>query len=307
MPESTVQDLILAHRTQLNVLFEQARMDAPALSGERVFQVLKDVLFPVLRPYQTHPEAGDVLISTYASVLKLIRRGIWDRHPFLAELWMSVLPQLTVFFPASPDSTIRIITHSVLHVSRKGGRISDFVSGLATLAPEIHSIEALKRWCVVLAWRSGLVQFRAEALLLCEVLDADQVGCLFGTPPETVPDWLKQCAASVWFRPDRLLQKRQAVGGFDGLIGENVRNVFKKIPQIAAHQNQLWVTDGTTTWRLLADGFGVQLEATDEDFPKTKLEKRKHPDFPHATAVIQAGETLGITLPDSYQIFLVPA
>jgi hypothetical protein len=188
-----------------------------------------------------------------------------------------------------------------------------------------------------------MAQYRSEALDLAETLPraiAARVLLPAGSSPESVPHVLARLRSDPWFDPRAVAEaasfgtagpaNRQAgslphgsplrivaeVGGFRGFGGECLRP-----PLVAAHDDSLYVSDGTSVWLLLADAFGAVLHRVSEPLPKNRsngryvlkkdgtvhgpAEKVTFPLLAGASSSAATATTLAVTLPMSHRVFLV--
>lgn len=279
MVSPALASVLRSGRDLFNAKYAQARRRYPDLDTEALSEFIVSTLDPAVGTADL-PEAirSDAVQSAYDTALEIVGERMLKtpaKSLALRRLWREVLPKALTLPNASVESLIPGLSNAAHHlVNARGVRVNDWLDGLARFTPLCHDGPSLLALGQVLAWRSGLAQYRAGALELLEKLpERLRFECL-GVPKTA--DWSsvsRRLQNDVWFDPSRedaatpsRLREAKRVGAFRGLGG-----VFVSPPIVAGQGESLFVQSGNDQWLVLADVFGFSLQAaTSEEFAEAQ-------------------------------------
>jgi hypothetical protein len=317
-------------RARFNAEFLMARQRFPRLDPTDFHAHLREVVSPIVETVSrvapdSVRETVDVL---YEFSLDLLGKGLFARYPAVLTGWKELFPALAPALAAQP----RLFAGSVINALHKlastpGARPEDWIIGLLTLGPACSDAAQLLEAGKVLAWRSGLAQFRPGALAVSRTLPPHLALAALGVPgadPSTFPGILDQLEADPWLAPQEVLQPpptRQLrlvsrPGAFRGFGG-----LFVRPPQVLSVGADLYVTDGQDAFSLHADRFGAvfqrvpQLPTPDPGNSRYTLmngvihatdgQQAAFPLFGAFTSCAGTEQVLAVTIPQSHSVFLV--
>lgn len=248
------------------------------------------------------------------------------KHPHVSAAWREVLPAAARLLAREPARVAGAVSNAADHLAgHPAARPAEWIAGMRKLAAHAESVAQWLDAGKVLAWRAGLVQYRAAALQIARALPWQLAARCFDMPDNaTEPDWQKQLErmqADRWYSPvaaDTTARLRivRTTGGFRGFGGLCLRP-----PTVTANDAGLFVTDGVDTWQLLADVFGTLWHPVPSDVARPSgvrsqitLDARgkiawkgtnQIMELAEASSYACDGRTLAVTLPTSYHVFLV--
>jgi hypothetical protein len=285
-----------------------------ALQPERVRAVVNDLF--------------DVSLDLFAAGLL----GPKSRHPHVSAAWRGVLPQTARLLAREPARVAGLLSNAVDHLAaHTSARPSEWIEWMGALSPHIESVTQWLDVGKVLAWQAGLVQYRSAALRVARTLPWKLAARCFDIHEDvTESGWNKylgRLETDRWFSPvqgktqdaSRSLRIVRTTGGFRGFGGPCLRP-----PTVMAKDGRLFVKDGNETWLLLADAFGTfwhrvalapaqsqasavaSIIALDARGVVTWEDTRQDfAELAEANSFACDGQTLAVTVPTSYLVFLV--
>jgi hypothetical protein len=267
----------------------------------------------------------DVSLDLFAASLL----GPVTKHPHVQAAWREVLPQAARLLAQEPRQVAGCVSNAVDHLAaHPAARPGEWIDGMGKLAAHCESVAQWLDAGKVLGWRAGLVQYRAAALRVARALPWKLAARCFDTPDD-VPeaDWyerLDRMETDRWYAPftapaeatSRCLRLVGTTGGFRGFGGP-----CRRLPNVSAEGDRLLVTDGDETMQLLVDVFGTMWHRAAKPPAKSRTAdgvsvdahgkvawdgmSQDFAELAEASSFACDGQTLAVTLPTSYHVFLV--
>jgi hypothetical protein len=180
-----------------------------------------------------------------------------------------MLPVLAPRLAEDSDSLLRDLAAAYIAIAREVNP-SVWVTRLGELGPTASDGVELRRVAQVLAWTSGLPQFRHSAITTADQLPPELAcACVRAEPSAdwaTIRDRLR---ADRWFAPFREENAGvhvATIGAFSGFGG-----VFDRPPVVATIKGALVAAVPgavrSTVWHVLADAYGETAIATSQEIP----------------------------------------
>jgi hypothetical protein len=264
----------------------------------------------------------DVSLDLFAAGLL----GPGTKHPHVGAAWREVLPAAARLLARDPARVAGCLSNAVDHlVAHASARPAEWIDAMRTLSPHCDSVAQWLDAGKVMAWRAGLVQYRSAALQRAREMPWKLAARCSGSPDDiTEPEWHKRLdrfEADRWFSGNvdgaaPSLRIVRTTGDFRGFGGRCLRP-----PTVTANDRGLFALDGNESWQLLADAFGTlwhraalaRTKPTAE--AKVAIDARgrvtwdgMQRDFAELAGPSSSacdGQTLAVTLPTSYHVFLV--
>ena len=332
-------DALTAKRDSFNQRFRFACSQGTALDRESFFEHLEKRVEPIVAAVSAnYPErTRDVTSDLYDVSLDLFRTGYFGREtrlPQLDQLWLTILPKLPHLISRDAHRVAGSLSNAVVNiVSQKNANHDRWISELERVGSRCQSTNELMDTSSVLAWRSGMAQLREVALTKLESLPRALAFEILNAPADTKPTeldrWTADMRSNRWWDPVASsgqwsnIREVHRVSGFRGFGGHMLQS-----PSVFFKNDAIYVSDDKNVWRLFGDCYGwyLHLQAgatpfTSTDKKNAKLETQVNIDtagvvhwhgkrlgFDYlASSSSQAfdGSTLAITLPDSFQVFLI--
>lgn len=328
-------DALSADRESLNARFVMRQRGGAKLDEAAFREHLRTTVNSlVVAVANVLPERTRAVVNALFDVsLDLFAVGLLGRetkHLHVAAAWNEVLPSAAKLLARDPARVTGCLSNAVEHLaSQPSARPNDWIAAMRELSPHCDSVS---RWLdvgKVAAWRAGLVQYRGAALqIVADWPPAFAARCLGIDGAIDVTCWPRfweRLMADPWLAPACVTQNEplsaaprliRVTGGFRGFGGPCLRP-----PSVTTRDEQLFVTDGELSWRLLADVFGtlwqrVPKAPTKSVSPaKVAVDVRGRVSWDSHTANIPElaessgfacdGTTLAVTLPTSHHVFLV--
>jgi hypothetical protein len=327
-------EVLRADREALNRRFA-LRQRAGARIDEAAFQehlrmTVNELVGGVAR---VRPERVRAALNSLFDVsLDLFAAGLLGpnkKHPHVNAAWHEVLPQALRLLAQDATRVAGCLSNAVDHLAaHASARPSEWINGMRKLSSHCDSLTQWLDAGKVLAWRAGLVQYRLAALRIARTMQWNLAArCFDKLDDETEADWhkrLERLEADRWFSPlggqaeeaGRSLRIVRTTGGFCGFGGP-----CQRPPTVSLEGGNLYVIAGNETFQLLADVFGTLWQRV-PTFPArsnasgdVSINSRgkvtwdgMSQDFaelvdPSSSAC--DGQTLAVTLPTSYHVFLL--
>jgi hypothetical protein len=309
-----------------------AKIDGPAFE-QHLRTTVNELVSGVA---QLLPERVRVVTNALFDIsLDLFSAGLLGptvKHPHVSRAWHEVLPRAALLLARDPRRVAGCLSNAVDHVaSFPSARPGEWIDLMSDLAPHCESVSQWLEAGKIVAWRTGLVQYRKAALRLANELPWQLAARCVGTPPEmTESEWhsrLARLELEHWFSPSSreiteakpVLSVVRTIGGFRGFGGP-----CQALPRVTASNGMLIVSDGQSHWELRADVFGTlwhriptpaHRSSPAATQPSIAIDPRgrvawgdTHQQFAEladASSFASDGQTLAVTLPTSYHVFLV--
>ena len=277
----------------------------------------------------------DVSLDLFAASLL----GPEAKLPFLERLWREVLPAAARLLAREPQRVAGALNNATYQIaSQPGTRPNEWLDRMAKLASDCDSVDQLLDLGKILAWQSGMVQFRAAALQRARNIPHELALRAMGQPATTSPRQLAalldRLAFDPWVRCEAnagssaslpVLKVVAAVGAFRGFGG-----LFLRPPTIRCQDKRWFVSDGTSDWQMLADLYGTMFQRVGDAAPPAKGAARSKTSqgdndasidregkmrwgnrdtrFPHLaspTSFACDGVTFGVTISTSHHVYLI--
>jgi hypothetical protein len=317
--DGPVRDWLAARRQELNGRFRMAQRRFPRLDAGAVLALCRELL-PGLAG---NGEGGSVelLSSVYDLILLHAGRGMLAAggdSSALGVLLREAFPKLRRLLLTRPLYLPAALSNAVENLGSRGALLAH---GLAALADDLPSGDALLDAGAVLAWRLGEARLRTQALSRAGQLPPRVVRVALGIdacPDEALPGVLAGLAADGWRQPEELLTPSPEpvgtkaawtltarLGNFRGFDGHFTRPPLLLDPGSQASRHRFWVQSDNTNYRIDADVFGwVCRPDPAADFPVHVLKGKKRPQPLPATATsyAEAENLMAFTLADSFRV-----
>lgn len=275
------------------------------------------------------PAAVDALFDASLDLFAAGLLGPEPKHPHVAAAWTAVLPQAARLLARDPVRIVGSVSNAADYLANHAGaRPTEWIELMSVLSPECGSVAEWLNAGKVAAWRAGVVRFRSEALRISHELPAKLAARCLGLPDDIaegdVGSAINRLAADCWLHPsnstpqqaDRSLQIVRSVGEFRGFGGPCLRP-----PKVTLQSDGLVITDGDSDWRLFADVFGTFWQRIPHSSTKATRSTgvlidargriswngmtQQFDDLAESNSHACDGQTLAVTLPTSYHVFLV--
>lgn len=275
-----------ARRAQFNTRFQQVRRHQPEVQGSEVLALCGTLLEPagsILADLDPGAVA-ELVEATFETVLQLqaLRlTGSRSHEPWIDTGLGLLVPAAARFLGQRPHATLCALGNALHHIGQQHPPgATQWTRRMQAVLP---ACDAVAQWLAagqVLAWRCGLAQYRDAALRVLEALPAALQAALLELPAAADP--APEVAALLrhpWHRPGQppLTQPRwvRRCGGFVGFGGP-----FRRPPRLAAHDGQLYASDGSQAWRWTLDACGeyrVRVDDTEWQAAQTAHAARTAP------------------------------
>ena len=330
-------ETLRADRESLNRRFSM-RQQAGARIDEMAFQGhLRTTVNELVRGVASvQPERVRAVVnSLFDASLDLFATGLLGpetKHSHVRTAWHEVLPCATRLLARDPTQVVGCLSNAVDYLaSQTDARPAEWITLMCDLSPHCDSVPQWLDVGKIAAWRAGLVQFRSAALHLARQLPLKLAARSVGTPDDMEESaWrerLDRLEADRWLSPIagqtaeacRSPRIVRTAGGFRGFGGPCLRP-----PTVITRDGEMFVSDGDSSWQLLADVFGTlwqrvpSLPANSSaassaskitfdlhgqvDWNGTQHE---FAELAEASSFACDGQTLAVTLPTSHHVFLV--
>jgi hypothetical protein len=331
-------ELLERERDQLNARYRQRQQVGVRLDAEAFLTHVRDGIQPLFCAVdQVFPERSRSIVMPLVEIsLDLFAAGLLGPEPsmpWVNRLWHEVLPQTARLLAREPQRVAGSLCNAVIQLAgQPHARPAEWMEGMAAVAPWVDATQLLLNAGAVLAWRAGMVQYRAPALAVARQLPLPIALRVLGLPASTAPAQLERVleryGRNPWFRPaipadqvdGEAIVQVALVGAFRGFGG-----LFVRPPRVRCSGHQWLVSDDHGEWQFLADAYGTLLQrVTETSAPMPpaprgvaggEIDRRgvvrwrgQQQAFPHlaeATSFACDGTTLAVTIPTSHHVFLL--
>ncbi|MEO8163904.1 MAG: hypothetical protein ABI619_00775 [Betaproteobacteria bacterium] len=321
-------------RDELNRRFAARSHLAGGLDGEAFLQHLVNTLGPIVNavsavlPECTRSVASE-LYDLWLELFAARAVGPQAASPAIQRVWTDILPHIPKLMSRNAALVAGTLSNVAFNVAQTDGGRSDFwLSEMRSVAGECDSVVKLRSLAAVLAWRAGMVHYRSAAIESATALPLSLALSALGLPADTSLESLQQMfdhlKQSPWHRLESALEAAGSthssrfqivytIGDFRGFGGQ-----FLRPPLVASRREDLFVTDGHSTWQLLADCYGSLLYRLGGSaaFPKTQrnsgavsesisIDRHAFSELAEAASVARTQATIAVTYRDSHRILIL--
>lgn len=327
--------LLAAHRAELNLRFERARLAQPSLEPRAVERAIAEWIDPVVTAVErAAPTAVEAVFkATYAAALEVLSSGLVSQCPSVSRVFTDVGTRAARWVAAEPERVLRALVRATVSVNAfPGSRPDEWLTAMAELSAHIDGVSGWLEAGKVIAWRCGLPSARASALNMAPKLDAHVAWRALGIPEgeAAVPlveavsrlqsdPWLLPKHAAMEKLPPRELQIVGICGDFTGFGGP-----FRRPPTVSLESDRLLARSGDEQFEIYADAFGVALlrvassptsaAQSDQGWKITPKGEVAKGELKHVFSELRSPggsassrSTLAVTFPHSHRIALVAA
>ena len=311
-------------RDEMNRRFAAQSQLSGGLDGEGFLKHLAETMAPIVDAVSdVLPECSSrVATELYDLSLELFASNAIGPHAATREIqrvWTDILPRIPQLMSRNSAIVAGSLSNAAFNVARAdGGRIDFWLREMITAATACDSVSRLLDCGTVLAWRAGMVQYRSAAIEAAAGLPHPLAVITLGLADDTgaagLPHVLDHLRRSPWHAAelpesphDPPTQVARTLGEFRGFGGQ-----FLRPPIVAADDDDLFVTDENSTWKLLADCYGSLLHRVGgrDAFPKTRRAaisaRDKFPELAESASSAHTRDTLAVTYGDSHRIVVRP-
>lgn len=326
-----------ADRERFNARFTMARRATPRLDPAVFAEHLRVNVAPIVDAVEkiAAEKTNAVVDALYDISLDLVARdfaGPQSRHPAINEGWNSLLPAIAPLVALSPRPVTAAVTNMIFNLSSTpGARASGWVELMRSMASYCTDAAIFLEAGKVVAWRCGMVPYRASALQVCRNMEDGWVRAALGIPEAsdgpTMEQMLTRLEKDPWLHPGQLVKPENpvrelhivtTVGAFRGFGGQMITP-----PVVGFADGMFVVSDSENSWSLHADAFGAVLM---RHGPALKGKKSKDggaysvadggrvslgntvkvfPELEDFTSYASDGATLAVTLAASHSVYLI--
>lgn len=292
--------VLAAGRRPFNARVEEARRRSPGFDTGAFSAFLQEGVDGLIAAVDALAPARTMAVAlvAYDVALALCVHGLVGpgaRFPLLNTLWARVLPQLAARIADKPNEVLGSLSNAAVHLAGIAGvRGEEWLQHMGALGPGAATVDQLLDLGKLLAWRAGVVHFRAGALGAAQALPEALALAALGAPAETSwPALLARLSADPWAAPQLRRVEGWQVGAFTGFGGS-----FPQPPELRAAAEGFWVRSGARHHLALADAWGaVLLPATAEEFAAGTLPRPLASPQLHGSRLVFADRELELDLP----------
>jgi hypothetical protein len=324
------------NRATLNARFAAAQAGGGRIDPGAFMEHLGEVVEPIVRAVAAEfaEKVDPTTLALYDLSLELFAAtllGPESACPPIGTVWRKLLPRLPRLLAREPGRLAGSLTNAVYNLaSTAGTRVDEWIERMIALAPLATDVRGYLDCGKILAWRAGMAQYRDGALATARQLDpllaARALGLPEAAPAADVATALDRITENPWISPTdaltsagdpRRMRIAARAGAFRGFGGP-----FLRPPTVTYMHDHFLVSDGESTWMLLADLQGSTFQRIDDPPPKPNriaAAIQSEPDgtvrWGDAIATFEElagfsshatdGKTLAITIPTSHHVFLL--
>jgi hypothetical protein len=291
--------VLAAGRTQFNHRVTEARRRFPGFDTTSFAAFLDtgvDAMVSAVAAVQ--PERlVPVVLTAYDMALELTGQALAGpkaRNPLVNQAWQDVAPQYARLIVDHPLEVLGSLSNAAVNLARfPNVRGTQWIQGMATLAPHMASLPQFQALGQFLAWRTGMAHFRSGAISAADQLPPACVLAAMGVPASAAwADIREQLLANPWWTPSGTVHPGMEIGSFSGFGGE-----FFVPPEVRPCQGGFVVRSGQRHFLLVADTYGAVLHAAlAEDFDSESGPAR-HGVAAHGTRLSIDGREIALDLP----------
>ncbi|WP_420140069.1 hypothetical protein [Sphingomonas sp.] len=255
---------LAAARPRFNAQVSEARRARTGFDLDALTDAVRERIDPLAVAVEAAApdRAAAVVDAAFALTLDLVGRGLaGTRRALIDRVWAQLAPALATTVAQRPEPVLAMLTNAALTIdATAGARAEAWITHMAELGPLIDA-DTLPRVGQVVAWRSGMAHYRAQALAAADALPEPLALAAIGA----VGSWREAraaLAADRWWTPDGRPAAPIRVGGFVGFGGP-----FERPPRLKAGADGFIVRSGAQIFLLIADAWGATLHpASDAEY-----------------------------------------
>jgi hypothetical protein len=328
-----------SERDALNARFTFRLRGGSKIDPQAFMSHLRDTIDPLVRSvHGVLPErVRGVVVALYDVSLDLFAASLLGpegKLPLMERLWRELLPPAAKLLAREPQRVAGSLANALFQIATQPGtRPEEWLARLAELVPLCATVQELLDVGKILAWQSGMVQYRSAALQTAGQLPLDLVRRTLRlsamTSTAELAAFLGQMESDPWFRGDQLpgsadrsvpLRIVSMAGAFRGFGGP-----FLRPPTVRCQDQRWFVSDGASHWQMFADAYGTlfhrvgsppdAVEVSSNPPVAAKVDRdgnvllgKREARFPHlanSSSFACDGTTLGITIPTSHHVYLL--
>ncbi len=250
----------------------------------------------------------------------------------MSQLWELTLPRLAKQLARDPRRVSGSLSNAVLSIAQSHPESVDrWLNTLNRAGTLAATVDQLLQIGQVAAWTAGYPEYRTAAVKLAQSLPLEISRSILQIPASLsdadVLDLLGRCLVDPWAYRFEMSMSPPAIvrvsccGAFRGFGG-----VFLEPPRVFLSERQLMATDNHSVWQVVADCFGNSFHRVEtaaemaRRLPAKSVPQidtygivswNKHslscPDLANSTSQAFDGQTLAVTLRNSFHLFLIAA
>lgn len=324
-------------REHFNAQFDHASRVAPRLNPEEFVGLLRRTLALVVEAaHRAQAErTGEVVEALYLLSLELLGKGLLgsnSKHPLIEEAWRRLLPAAPLLLAQWPTRFAGAITNAVYNLSSvQPGAAAKWIEHMERIGKECQTLDEYRHVGEVMAWRSGMAHYRAEALKLCAHLPDHLARLALGLPEgegaSRAVEILEEFRNDPWRQPavvrhdakkQRRLRTVAMLGAFRGFGGQ-----FIAPPRVTVADGVFLACDAESCWTVHADVFGATLLRSGVEAPapsksstgKFRIDPKgevRIAEYREVFSILSGASsfaadehTLAVTIPHSHSVYLV--
>lgn len=318
---------LTARRAEFNARVVETRHRYPAFDTAAFAVFLQTSVDAIVRAVATvAPERVlPVVAAVYDIALELVGQALAGpaaRSTLVDRVWQNLAPNYAHLLAQQPVEVLGALSNAALNIGKvPTARPDQWLNGMAQLAPHVDSLAHLHALGQVLAWRSGLAQFRFGAVRAADQLPESVALAAVGAKPDATWSSVRDgFLADRWWSPDGKTEIGLAgieIGQFSGFGG-----TFGFPPSARARADGFVVRSGDRYSFLVADVYGAVLQpATADEFEQAEMHsakvaplkeskltsRRAKLGLPQKGMVVVCNEyAAAITSPYTYSVLLLP-
>jgi hypothetical protein len=269
--------LLKENREKLNSLFSFYKFSFPAIEKDVVFFYISFVIEPVFDKNlnRDKEQLSSILISLYDKILELIGKnylGNSGRYPFFENKFIQCIEEADDWMFENPDLYLSSISNAIINIGSVDIlKLNLWLSKFQKISKKAKSIHELFEAGKVIAWISGMAQYRQRALEICRQLEVTLLETILDIPNlrnvnienffsrlEIYP-WISLADAMKENSPRKVFNINR-VGNFSGFGGK-----FITPPKVELTDQEFILYDKKNFYVLFVDFFGSHLERISED------------------------------------------
>lgn len=252
---------LAAARPRLNALVTAARRARTGFDLDALADAVRVRIDPLAVAVEAAApdRVATVVDAAFALTVDLVGRGLAGaRRTLIDRVWAELAPALVTAVAQRPEAVLAMLTNAALTIDAMPGAHADaWIAHMATLGPLVDA-DTLRQAGQVVAWRSGMAHYRAQALAAADQLPEPVALAAVGANGPW-PEIRAALAADRWWTPDGVDARPIRFGGFVGFGGP-----FEQPPRIKAGAEGFIVRSGAHVRLLIADAWGATLHPASE-------------------------------------------
>jgi len=333
--EGPMAEALKRGREKFNAKFAAARTAGLSIDPGEFSRHLSDAVDPIVRAVagEFAEKTDAVTVGLYDLSLELFglsMLGAGARSSTLTQAWREIFPAIPRLIARDPTLVAGCVCNAIQNLAAtSGARPGEWIAAMRQIGPRCASPPEFLDCGKVLAWKSGMAHYRLGALetamRMPAALAAACMGLTSRATVEGIGAIVDRLRDNPWLEPSKAIGANASerlelvakVGAFRGF-----GDAFIRPPTVFGQASGLFVEDGESCWRLLADVFGSELirvgsagtlrstgmtVATVDAGGKIQWAELSTtvPALSSPTSVATDGRTLAITVATSHQVYLV--